>query len=94
MAHDLLLALEKPAHMPGLFPHGRPPLWEAAAAWTTAVAITLAETAISVSGLFWSFAYASRRAADQVPVQLAESGIRSVRYSPDGGTTPGTTTAQ
>ncbi|MEU2834075.1 hypothetical protein ABZ667_36395 [Streptomyces lavendulae] len=32
LAHDLLLALEKPAHIPGLFPHGRPPLWEAAAA--------------------------------------------------------------
>ncbi|MFI6690025.1 hypothetical protein [Streptomyces sp. NPDC050485] len=40
LAHDLLLALGKPAHIPGRFPHGRPPLWEAAAAWTTALAIT------------------------------------------------------
>ncbi|MFJ8313501.1 MULTISPECIES: hypothetical protein [unclassified Streptomyces] len=40
LAHDLLLALGKPAHIPGRFPHGRPPLWEAAAAWTTALAVT------------------------------------------------------
>ncbi|MFB0633083.1 hypothetical protein [Streptomyces sp. AB3(2024)] len=40
LAHDLLLALGKPVHIPGRFPHGRPPLWEAAAAWTTALAVT------------------------------------------------------
>ncbi|MCM1976495.1 hypothetical protein [Streptomyces sp. G1] len=40
LAHDLLLALGKPAHIPGRFPHGRPPLWEAASAWTTALAVT------------------------------------------------------
>ncbi|MET9695289.1 hypothetical protein ABZY81_44225, partial [Streptomyces sp. NPDC006514] len=40
LAHDLLLALGKPAHLPGSFPQGRPPLWEAAAAWTTALTVT------------------------------------------------------
>ncbi|MFJ7272758.1 hypothetical protein ACIQV3_40075 [Streptomyces sp. NPDC099050] len=40
LAHDLILALGKPAYIPGRFPHGRPPLWEAAAAWTTALAVT------------------------------------------------------
>ncbi|WP_280919106.1 hypothetical protein [Streptomyces sp. SPB4] len=40
LAGDLLFALGKPAHLPGRFPHGRPPLWEAASAWTTALAVT------------------------------------------------------
>ncbi|MGW7348747.1 hypothetical protein [Streptomyces sp. NPDC054854] len=40
LAGDLLLALGKPAHIPGRFAHGRPPLWEAAAAWTTALTVT------------------------------------------------------
>lgn len=40
LAGDLLYALGKPAHLPGRFPHGRPPLWEAASAWTTALAVT------------------------------------------------------
>ncbi|MFJ3966088.1 hypothetical protein [Streptomyces sp. NPDC090036] len=40
LAHDLLQALGKPAHTPGSFSHGRPPLWEAAAAWTTALTVT------------------------------------------------------
>ncbi|WP_405851164.1 hypothetical protein OG361_41055 [Streptomyces sp. NBC_00090] len=40
LASDLLQALGKPAHIPGRYPHGRPPLWEAAAAWTTALAVT------------------------------------------------------
>lgn len=40
LAHDLLLALGKPVHIPGRFPHNRPPLWEAAAAWTTALEVT------------------------------------------------------
>ncbi|MFJ3842355.1 hypothetical protein ACIPY6_43725 [Streptomyces sp. NPDC090054] len=39
LAGDLLFALGKPAHLPGRFPHGRPPLWEAAAAWTVALAV-------------------------------------------------------
>ncbi|MFF3653616.1 hypothetical protein ACFYXV_33880 [Streptomyces sp. NPDC002181] len=40
LAGDLLYALGKPAHLQGRFPHGRPPLWEAASAWTTALAVT------------------------------------------------------
>ncbi|MCX5233447.1 hypothetical protein [Streptomyces sp. NBC_00233] len=40
LASDLLQALGKPAHIPGQYPHGRPPLWEAAAARTTALAVT------------------------------------------------------
>ncbi|WP_405704611.1 hypothetical protein OG264_38415 [Streptomyces xanthophaeus] len=40
LAQDLLLALGKPAHIPGRFPKGRPPLWEATAAWTIALAVT------------------------------------------------------
>ncbi|MFJ9080341.1 hypothetical protein ACIRO3_34675 [Streptomyces sp. NPDC102278] len=40
LAGDLLLALGKPAHIPGRFPNGRPPLWEAAAAWTSGLAVT------------------------------------------------------
>ncbi|MFJ3928533.1 hypothetical protein [Streptomyces sp. NPDC090022] len=40
LAGDLLFALGKPAHLPGRFPHGRPPLWEAASAWTSALAVT------------------------------------------------------
>lgn len=40
LASDLLHVLGKPARLPGGFPHGRPPLWEAAAAWTTALAVT------------------------------------------------------
>ncbi|MFB7468242.1 hypothetical protein ACFCZ1_32995 [Streptomyces sp. NPDC056224] len=40
LAADLLLALGKEPHVPGRFPHGRPPLWEAAAAWATARAVT------------------------------------------------------
>ncbi|MEV8535810.1 hypothetical protein [Streptomyces sp. NPDC051211] len=39
LASDLLFALGKPAHLPGRFPHGRPPLWEAASAWTAALAL-------------------------------------------------------
>ncbi|MER6251967.1 hypothetical protein ABT224_11435 [Streptomyces sp. NPDC001584] len=40
LASDLLQSLGKPARLPGRYPHGRPPLWEAAAAWTTALAVT------------------------------------------------------
>ncbi|MFE5675471.1 hypothetical protein ACFQ7B_04930 [Streptomyces erythrochromogenes] len=40
LASDLLHALDKPARLPGRYPYSRPPLWEAATAWTTALAIT------------------------------------------------------
>lgn len=40
LAQDLLLALGKSAHIPGRFANGRPPLWEAAAAWTSGLAVT------------------------------------------------------
>ncbi|WP_405669702.1 hypothetical protein [Streptomyces sp. NBC_01530] len=37
LAHDLLAALGKPPLLPGGFPAGRQPAWEAATAWITAV---------------------------------------------------------
>ncbi|MCX5613008.1 hypothetical protein OHB39_38860 [Streptomyces sp. NBC_00047] len=40
LAGDLLLALGKLPRLPGRFPHGRPPLWEAAAAWMAALEVT------------------------------------------------------
>ncbi|WP_234335094.1 hypothetical protein [Streptomyces sp. NRRL S-118] len=40
LAHDLLAALGKPPLLPGRFPAGRQPAWEAAAAWMTALPIT------------------------------------------------------
>ncbi|MER7394658.1 hypothetical protein ABT381_03965 [Streptomyces sp. NPDC000151] len=40
LAHDLLVALGKPPLLPGRFPGGRQPAWEAAAAWMTALPIT------------------------------------------------------
>ncbi|MBT2429626.1 hypothetical protein J7F02_29480 [Streptomyces sp. ISL-112] len=40
LAHDLLAALGKPPLLPGRFPAGRQPAWEAATAWMTALPIT------------------------------------------------------
>ncbi|MEU6709748.1 hypothetical protein [Streptomyces wuyuanensis] len=40
LAHDLLAALGKPPLLPGRFPAGRQPAWEAATAWLTALPIT------------------------------------------------------
>lgn len=40
LAHDLLAALGKPPLLPGRFPAGRQPAWEAAAAWMTALPVT------------------------------------------------------
>lgn len=40
LAHDLLAALGKPPMLPGRFPGGRQPAWEAAAAWMTALPVT------------------------------------------------------
>ncbi|MER7001272.1 hypothetical protein [Streptomyces sp. NPDC000410] len=40
LAHDLLAALGKPPLLPGRFPGGRQPAWEAAAAWMTALPVT------------------------------------------------------
>jgi len=40
LAHDTLAALEKPPPLPGRFPGGRQPAWEAAAAWVTALPVT------------------------------------------------------
>ncbi|MFD4879571.1 hypothetical protein ACFWOB_40290 [Streptomyces sp. NPDC058420] len=40
LAHDLLAALGKPPLLPGGFPAGRQPAWEAATAWITAVPVT------------------------------------------------------
>ncbi|MGW5482945.1 hypothetical protein [Streptomyces sp. NPDC004008] len=40
LAHDLLAALGKPPLLPGRFPAGRQPAWEAAAAWVTALPVT------------------------------------------------------
>ncbi|MFE8950498.1 hypothetical protein [Streptomyces sp. NPDC007856] len=40
LAHDLLAALEKPPLLPGRFPGGRQPAWEAATAWITALSVT------------------------------------------------------
>ncbi|MFD9099419.1 hypothetical protein [Streptomyces collinus] len=40
LAHDLLAALGKPPLLPGHFPGGRQPAWEAATAWITALPIT------------------------------------------------------
>ncbi|WP_328306372.1 hypothetical protein OG432_34845 [Streptomyces sp. NBC_00442] len=37
-AHDLLVALGKPAHLPG-FPDARAPVWEAATAWLAALPV-------------------------------------------------------
>ncbi|MEU1050719.1 hypothetical protein ABZ400_37090 [Streptomyces sp. NPDC005897] len=40
LAHDLLAALGKPPLLPGGFPVGRQPAWEAATAWITALPVT------------------------------------------------------
>ena len=40
LAHDLLATLGKPPLLPGRFPGGRQPAWEAAAAWMTALPVT------------------------------------------------------
>ncbi|MEU1790301.1 hypothetical protein ABZ553_31425 [Streptomyces sparsogenes] len=40
LAHDLLVALGKPPLLPGRFPGGRQPAWEAATAWLTALPVT------------------------------------------------------
>ncbi|CQR59469.1 hypothetical protein [Streptomyces leeuwenhoekii] len=40
LAHDLLVALGKPPLLPGRFPGGRQPAWEAATAWMTALPVT------------------------------------------------------
>ncbi|MEU7723077.1 hypothetical protein [Streptomyces tibetensis] len=40
LAHDLLAALGKPPLLPGRFPGGRQPAWEAATAWMTALPVT------------------------------------------------------
>ncbi|PZH20269.1 hypothetical protein C1I97_01390 [Streptomyces sp. NTH33] len=40
LAHDLLAALGKPSLLPGRFPSGRQPAWEAATAWITALPVT------------------------------------------------------
>jgi hypothetical protein len=40
LAHDLLAALGKPPLLPGRFPGGRQPAWEAATAWITALPVT------------------------------------------------------
>ncbi|MGJ3558177.1 AAA family ATPase [Streptomyces sp. INA 01156] len=37
LAHDLLAALGRPPLLPGRFPNGRQPAWEAATAWITAL---------------------------------------------------------
>jgi hypothetical protein len=37
LAHDLLAALGKPPLLPGLYPPGRQPAWEAATAWIHAM---------------------------------------------------------
>ncbi|MGW6966390.1 hypothetical protein ACWGET_20315 [Streptomyces zaomyceticus] len=39
LAHDLLAALGKPPLLPGLFPAGRQPAWEAATAWVSALPV-------------------------------------------------------
>lgn len=39
LAHDLLAALCKPPLLPGRFPGGRQPAWEAATAWMTALPV-------------------------------------------------------
>ncbi|MEU6611563.1 hypothetical protein ABZ922_42245 [Streptomyces shenzhenensis] len=40
LAHDLLATLGKPPLLPGRFPGGRQPAWEAATAWITALPVT------------------------------------------------------
>ncbi|MFD7121473.1 hypothetical protein ACFWAA_31200 [Streptomyces sp. NPDC059922] len=40
LAHDLLAALGKPPLLPGRFPAGRQPAWEAATAWITALPVS------------------------------------------------------
>ncbi|MGW3747007.1 hypothetical protein ACWD62_42520 [Streptomyces sp. NPDC005146] len=40
LAHDLLAALGKPPLLPGRFPAGCQPAWEAAAAWMTALPVS------------------------------------------------------
>ncbi|WP_432146782.1 hypothetical protein [Streptomyces sp. bgisy084] len=40
LAHDLLAALGKPPLLPGRFPGGRQPAWEAATAWMTTLPVT------------------------------------------------------
>ncbi|REH25824.1 MULTISPECIES: hypothetical protein [unclassified Streptomyces] len=40
LAHDLLVALGKPPLLPGRFPGGRQPAWEAATAWMSALPVT------------------------------------------------------
>ena len=39
LAHDLLVALGKPPLLPGRFPGGRQPAWEAATAWMSALGV-------------------------------------------------------
>ncbi|MGA5361132.1 hypothetical protein [Streptomyces purpurascens] len=39
LAHDLLAALGRPPLLPGRFPPGRQPAWEAATAWATALPV-------------------------------------------------------
>lgn len=40
LAHDLLAAVGKPPLLPGRFPAGRQPAWEAATAWMTALSVS------------------------------------------------------
>ncbi|MEU7484857.1 hypothetical protein [Streptomyces sp. NPDC042319] len=40
LAHDLLAALGRPPLLPGRFPTGRQPAWEAATAWVTALPVS------------------------------------------------------
>ncbi|MFG2540121.1 hypothetical protein ACGFU4_33280 [Streptomyces sp. NPDC048511] len=40
LGHDLLAALGKPPQLPGGFPGGRQPVWEAATAWIDALPVT------------------------------------------------------
>ncbi|MFF4249071.1 hypothetical protein ACFYY2_32065 [Streptomyces sp. NPDC001822] len=40
LGHDLLAALGKPPQLPGRFPGGRQPVWEAATAWMGALPVT------------------------------------------------------
>ncbi|MDG4534045.1 hypothetical protein [Streptomyces sp. AV19] len=40
LAHDLLASLGKPPLLPGRFPAGRQPAWEAATAWITTLPVT------------------------------------------------------
>ncbi|MFF0451193.1 hypothetical protein ACFYT4_33255 [Streptomyces sp. NPDC004609] len=40
LAHDLLAALGRPPLLPGCFPSGRQPVWEAATAWAAALPVS------------------------------------------------------